>query len=83
IYNPNIKAVEDIKQNIYQKPFEAERDTLAGKTGQFVGMAAPFVATGGAVTTGQQFLSGLTKSDKILGSTRAVPYLVQKFAQVA
>ena len=83
IYNPVISEAEKIKQGVFVKPFESERQTFSGKAGELFGVAAPFVATGGAVKTGQEFLSGLTKAESIAGSTKVVPYLVQKFAQVA
>lgn len=76
-------SLESIKQNVYKKPFEKETDSLSGKAGQAAGIAAPFVAGTPAITKGQQFLQTLTKTDKLLGSTKVVPYLVQKFAQLA
>lgn len=81
VYNPLISGMDTIKQNVYDKPFQAEKSTIPGKVGTLVGAAAPFVATTPAVTAGQEFLQGATKADKILGSTRAIPYLVEKFAQ--
>ena len=65
-YDANIKAIEDIKQKLYEEPFKEQMSTLSGKTGEFIGSAVPFVATGGVTTAGQQFARGLT-SDVVTG----------------
>lgn len=79
-YAPVIDQMENIKENVYEKPFVKEKDTLMGKTGSLIGKAAPFIATGGGVKAGQEFLAGATKG---LGQgLPGVPYLIQKFAQV-
>lgn len=44
-------AIENVKNAIYQKPFEQQLDTTAGKGGEIVGTVAPFLMTGG-VTSG-------------------------------
>lgn len=60
-YNPAIDILEKAKQDIYTKPFQSELSTGFGKTGEVVGSAIPFVATGGAITSSQQFAKGATQ----------------------
>lgn len=77
---PQQEQIRNIKSNVFQKPYEEETSTLTGGVGALTGKALPFIATGGAVTKGQEFLTGATEG---IGSGKVVPYLIQKFAQVA
>lgn len=77
---PVQEQLQNIKSNVFEKPYEEETSTLTGGLGTLTGKAIPFVATGGAVTKGQEFLTGATQG---IGKGKVVPYLIQKFAQVA
>lgn len=46
-YQPAIQKIEALKQNLYQKPFEAELRSAPGVAGKIVGSVAPYVASGG------------------------------------
>lgn len=48
-YSSLIQGIDTISNNIFQKPFEKELGTLSGKTGNIIGAAAPYVASGGAI----------------------------------
>lgn len=52
-----IEAIQQIKEGVYEKPFEAARETVSGKVGQAFGVAAPFVAGGGPITSAQRVVS--------------------------
>lgn len=43
-------AVDTISNEIFQKPFQQELDTTAGKIGEVTGEVAPYIATGGATS---------------------------------
>lgn len=61
-YDSNIQALETIKNKLYEEPFKEQLSTVSGKTGEFIGTALPFVATGGATTASQQFLKGASSN---------------------
>jgi len=46
-YSPLIKNIEDIKTNVYDKPYENELNSTSGKIGTGIGNVAPYLASGG------------------------------------
>lgn len=70
-YDPIIKSMESIKKGVYEKPFEKQLDSFSGKAGEFFGMAAPFVATTGAVTSSQNIMRALLENP--IATTRGIP----------
>jgi len=48
-YDSIKNGIDTLSNNIFQKPFEQQLDTTSGKTGEVIGTAAPYVASGGAI----------------------------------
>ena len=49
-YQPYMDKIDEIKTDLYQKPFEKELSTVGGKVGKIAGAVAPYVATGGTTS---------------------------------
>lgn len=58
-YDPLISGIEKIKQDVYTKPFQQEKESISGKIGTGVGVLVPFIATGRPITSSQSFLKGV------------------------
>ncbi len=50
IYNPEISQMENIKQNVYVKPFQKELSSIPGKIGEVTGNIAAYVAPSSAIS---------------------------------
>jgi len=59
-YNPLIQNIENIKQEVYQKPFQQELESGFGKAGSVVSDVATFAEGNAPIVKGQQFLKGVT-----------------------
>lgn len=80
-YDPLIKGIEDIKTNVFDKPFETISKSSAGKLGEFTGDVAQFVAPTSQITKGQQFLSGIS-SQTLKNAPKVVQYAGSLASQI-
>ena len=75
------EETETIKKKVYDEPFRKQLDTGLGKTGEFIGMGAEFLAPTKAIISGQKILSTLSQplaTKRFLGTaskiaSRALP----------
>lgn len=54
-------AIKNVKESIYQKPFEDKLSTVSGKVGTGIGTVATFVAPGGLASKGEIAINVLSK----------------------
>jgi hypothetical protein len=64
-FNPLIQGIEDIKENVYTKPFQKELGTISGKAGELAGEVAQFTAPSTAIIKGQELALGAYKATDI------------------
>jgi len=71
-----IGGLEKVKQNVYQKPFEKQLNTVSGKIGTAVGTVIPYIAPVGAINKATQGLSYIPRI-----AARTVPDIMTGAAQ--
>lgn len=79
-YNPIIDNLEKIKQEVYQKPFEKELETIPAKAGELTADVALFAQGNKPIIKGQEALTGAVKGMNI--ASKPLAYGATKVAQV-